>query len=105
MLDSSVSISNLIIPNFDNNEYGNFGEDILLFIYDNLIIKITKKIEAKDNNLNFNIIKAEGFNDGIFTRIVTIKKNDSEIILHALYKFCYRLFNKCEISFIEIRKL
>ena len=55
--------------------------------------------------MNFTLIKAEGFYDGIFTRIISIKKNNSEIIFHALYEFCYRLFNQGENNFIEIRKI
>ena len=72
---------------------------------DRILAKYFKIFDKQIVNLNFTIIKAEGFNDGIFTRIVKIKKNDAEIIFHALYKFCYRLFNQGEISFIEIRKL
>jgi hypothetical protein len=72
---------------------------------DRILAKYFKIFDKQIVNLNFTIIKAEGFNDGIFTRIVKIKKNDAEIIFHALYKFCYRLFKQGEISFIEIRKL
>ena len=72
---------------------------------DRILEKYFKIYDKSIVRLNFILIKAEGFNNGIFTRIVTIKKNDAEIIFHALYKFCYRLINQGEISLIEIRKL
>ena len=72
---------------------------------DRVLEKYMKIMKQAIVKLNFLIIKAEGFDEGRFTRIVAFKKGDVELSYHALYKYCYRIFKQGDITYIEIMEL
>jgi hypothetical protein len=72
---------------------------------DRVLEKYMKIMKQPRVKLNFAIIKAEGFDEGRFTRIVAFKKGDVGFKFHALYKYCYRILTQGDITYIEIMKL
>ena len=72
---------------------------------DRILEKYFKKFDKQIVKLNFTITKAEGFDEGIFTQIVSVIQAGFERKYNALYKFCFRIIKQGEISFIEIREL
>ena len=63
-----------------------------------------KEIETKAI-LNFVIVKGDGFDEGMFTRIAGIKRDNVELRFHTLYKYCYRIFKQVDVFYIEIIEL
>ncbi|MCF8330549.1 MAG: hypothetical protein K9I37_09440 [Crocinitomicaceae bacterium] len=72
---------------------------------DRILEKYFKKSDKQIVKLNFTIIKADGFDEGIFTQIVGVIQDEIERKYNAVYKFCFRLIKQGEINFIEIREL
>lgn len=72
---------------------------------DRILEKYFKKFNKQIVKSNFTLIKAEGFDEGIFTQIVGVIQAGFERKYNALYKFCFRIIKQDEISFIEIREL
>lgn len=72
---------------------------------DRILAKYFKLFDKTKAILNFVIVKADGFDEGRFTRITGIKRDEVELKFHALYSYCYRIFKQADISYIEIVKL
>lgn len=64
--------------------------------------KIFNQIVLK---MNLVLVKADGFKDDFFTRIIVNKKGEIVNKYCALYKFCYRIIKQGDNQFIEIRSL
>ena len=72
---------------------------------DRILEKYFKKFDKQIVKLNFTLIKAEGFDEGIFTQIVGVIQAGFERKYNALYKFCFRQIKQGDIEYIEIREL
>jgi hypothetical protein len=72
---------------------------------DRIVEKYLRLFDTPFVKLNLIIVKAEGFNDGVFTRIISIKKGETEFKYHALYKYCYRILKQGDVEYILIQKL
>lgn len=55
--------------------------------------------------MNLVLVKADGFKDDFFTRIVVNKKGEIVTNYCALYKFCYRIIKQGDNQLIEIRSI
>ena len=72
---------------------------------DRILEKYIKIMKQPRCTLNFVIVKAEGFDEGRFTRIVGLKRGDVELKFHALYQYGYRIYKQGDITYIEIIEL
>lgn len=64
--------------------------------------KIFNQIVVK---MNLVLVKADGFKDDFFTRIVVNKNGEIKIKYCALYKYCYRIIKQGDNQLIEIRSI
>ena len=72
---------------------------------DRILEKYFRLFDTIFVKLNLIIVKAEGFNDGVFTSIIAIKKGENEYKYHALYNYCYRILKEGDVEYILIQKL
>jgi|GEM_PF-3739761 hypothetical protein len=72
---------------------------------DRILEKYFKVFKETDAILNFAIVKADGFNEGMFTSIIGIKRGEAELRFHALFKYSYRILKQADIRYIEIIEL
>jgi hypothetical protein len=72
---------------------------------DRILEKYFKYCKKIRGNLNFITLKADGFNEEIFTRILTSIEDEIEIKYFALYKYCYRIINQANNKYIRIHKI
>jgi hypothetical protein len=55
--------------------------------------------------LNLLIVQADGFNEGVFTRVVEKPVHRVMTKFHAMYKYCFRIIKQGDVDYIEIREL
>jgi hypothetical protein len=72
---------------------------------DRILEKYFKYCKKIRGDLNFILLKAEGFNDEIFTRILTSIEDEIEIKYFTMYKYCYRIINQANNKYIRIHKI
>jgi len=72
---------------------------------DRILEKYFKYCKKIKGDLNFIVLKADGFNEEIFTRILTSIEDEIEIKYFALYKYCYRIINQANNKYIRIHKI
>ena len=72
---------------------------------DRILEKYFKYCKKIRGDLNFITLKADGFNEEIFTRILTSIEDEIEIKYFALYKYCYRIINQANNKYIKIHKI
>ena len=72
---------------------------------DRILEKYFKYCKKIRGDLNFITLKADGFNEEIFTRILTSIEDEIEIKYFALYKYCYRIINQANNKYIRIHKI
>jgi len=72
---------------------------------DRILEKYFKYCKKIRGDLNFIVLKADGFNEEIFTRILTSIEDEIEIKYFALYKYCYRIINQANNKYIRIHKI
>jgi hypothetical protein len=72
---------------------------------DRILEKYFKLFDEIRVKMNLVLVKADGFQDGLFTRVLSIKKAEIEMKYLALYKYCYRIFRQGDVDYIEIREL
>jgi len=72
---------------------------------DRILEKYFKYCKKIRGDLNLLILKADGFNEEIFTRILTSIEDEIEIKYFALYKYCYRIINQANNKYIKIHKI
>jgi len=72
---------------------------------DRILEKYFKYCKKIRGDLNLLILKADGFNEEIFTRILTSIEDEIEIKYFALYKYCYRIINQANNKYIRIHKI
>jgi len=72
---------------------------------DRILEKYFKYCKKIRGDLNLLILKADGFNEEIFTRILTSIEDEIEIKYFALYKYCYRIINQANNQYIKIHKI
>ena len=72
---------------------------------DRILEKYFRAFKETKAILNFVIVKGDGFDEGMFTRIAGIKRDNVELRFHTLYKYCYRIFKQVDVFYIEIIEL
>ena len=72
---------------------------------DRILEKYFRLFNTPFVKLNLIIVKAEGFKDELFTRIIAVKKGENEYKYHTLYKYCYRILKQGDVEYILIQKL
>jgi hypothetical protein len=72
---------------------------------DRILEKYFKYCKKIRGDLNFITLKADGFNEEIFTRILSSIEDEIEIKYFALYKYCYRIINQANNKYIRIHKI
>jgi len=55
--------------------------------------------------LHLLIVESDGFNEGMFTRVIEIPVQSVSKHFHVLFKYCFRIIKQGNINYIEIRKL
>jgi trigger factor len=94
--------------NFENIEE-KYAEEIdttkIIRKNDRILEKYFRLFNTPFVKLNLIIVKAEGFKDELFTRIIAIKKGENEYKYHTLYKYCYRILKQGDVEYILIQKL
>ena len=55
--------------------------------------------------LNLLIVLADGFDEGVFTRVVEKPVHRVMTKFHAMYKYCFRIIKQGDVDYIEIREL
>jgi hypothetical protein len=112
---------NRVDQKYLNSKHANFaynhGKRKEKYFEEKEIIKLIRKndrIAEKYHNkfrkvkaiLNFDLLKAEGFDSNHYSRIITETiTNGEKIKFHALFNYCYRLIKQDDLIFIEIQKL
>ena len=76
---------------------------------DRILEKYFKFTQSIRGELNLLILKADGFEVEIVTRIITYIEDEIEFKYFALYKYCYRIINQVNNQvinqYIKIRKI
>ncbi len=72
---------------------------------DRILEKYFKYCKKIRGDLNFITLKADGFNEEIFTRILTSIEDEIEIKYFTMYKYCYRIINQANNKYIRIHKI
>ena len=72
---------------------------------DRILEKYFKLYDKLRVKMNLVLVKADGFQDGLFTRVLSINNAETEIKYLALYKYCYRIFRQGDVKYIEIREV
>ena len=72
---------------------------------DRILEKYFKYCKKIRGDLNFIVLKADGFNEEIFTRILTSIEDEIEIKYFTMYKYCYRIINQANNKYIKIHKI
>ena len=72
---------------------------------DRILEKYFKYCKKIRGDLNFITLKADGFNEEIFTRILTSIEDEIEIKYFTMYKYCYRIINQANNKYIKIHKI
>ena len=72
---------------------------------DRVLEKYSRVFKKDVFQLNFLIVEADGFNEGMFTRVVELPVQRVITRFQALYKFCFRVIVQGDSKIIEIRKL
>jgi hypothetical protein len=72
---------------------------------DRILEKYYKHLIGNGGKLQFITLLAEGFDQGVFTRVIALATNKLEEKYHAMYKFCYRLVYVEGINYIIIKKI
>ena len=72
---------------------------------DRILEKYFKYCKKIRGDLIFITLKADGFNEEIFTRILTSIEDEIEIKYFTMYKYCYRIINQANNKYIRIHKI
>lgn len=72
---------------------------------DRVLEKYSRVFKKDAFQLNFLIVKADGFNEGMFTRVVELPVQRVITNFQVLYNYCFRIIKQGDVKYIEIRKL
>jgi hypothetical protein len=72
---------------------------------DRILEKYFKLFNQIHVKVSLVVLRAEGFDEAVFTRIVGFKTNEMELKFFALFKYCYRILKQADVNVIEIQKL
>jgi hypothetical protein len=72
---------------------------------DRVLEKYSRVFNKDAFQLNLLIVQANGFNEGMFTRVVELPVQRVMTRFQVLYKYCFRIIKQGDVNYIEIRKL
>lgn len=72
---------------------------------DRILEKYFRVFKKDAFQLNLIIVEADGFNEGMFTRVVELPVQRVMTKFQVLYKYCFRIIKQGDVNYIEIRKL